>query len=100
MYINDEIPKYKKKSNKTVKKSKHKHLYKECLILDKSSGGYSKASYCTVCGKIGDIGVIETVKISNRLSRVLSQEELLDMYKDLEIKEVESIIKDKVVDID
>ena len=27
--FNDEIPKYKKKKNKTVKKSNHKHEYKQ-----------------------------------------------------------------------
>lgn len=97
MYFNDEIPKYKKKSKKAVAKSKHKHIYKDCLILDKSSGRYHKSVYCTICGKIGDTSIIETVSLSNRMYRVLSQEELLDMYKDLEVKEVENICKDSIV---
>lgn len=28
VYFNDEVPKYKKKVNKAVTKSKHKHTYK------------------------------------------------------------------------
>lgn len=97
MYIGNEIPKYKKRLNRTIKKSTHKHLYKDCLVLDKSSNCYHKGEYCTVCGKLADFSMIETIKISGRLSRVLSQEELLNMYKDLEIKEVDNIVKDRFI---
>ena len=100
MYTNDEIPKYKKKAIKTVKKSKHKHIYKDCLIHDANSRMYHKSSYCSICGKIGDFGIIETEKVSGRLSRVLSQDELLERYKDLEIKEVCDIVKTKVINMD
>lgn len=33
--MDSEIPKYKKKSNKTVSKSKHKHEYIGCLLHEK-----------------------------------------------------------------
>ena len=100
LYINDEIPKYKKKANKIVRKAKHKHLYKDCLILDRSSGYYHKGEYCTLCGKLANFSMLETVKASGRFSRMLSKKELLDAYEDLEIKEVENIVKDRVVKVD
>ena len=75
-------------------------MYKDCLLLDRSSGVYHKSRYCSICGKIGDFGIIETVKVSGRLSRVLSQSELLEKYKGLEIKKLDNIVKSKVVNID
>lgn len=98
-YIKDEIPKHKKKVKKTVKKSKHKHIYKDCLFFERNSNEYKKGEYCEVCGKIGDFKLFEGVRINNRLSRMLSQEEILEKYKDLEIKEVENLIEDKNVAI-
>lgn len=98
-YIKDEVPKYKKKVKKTVKKSKHKHIYKDCLFFVRSSNTYRKGEYCEVCGKIGDFNLLEGVKLDNRFSRMLSQEEILEKYKDLEIKEVGDLIKDKNVAI-
>lgn len=98
-YINDEIPRYKKKAEKTVIKSNHKHIYKECLFFEISSKRYRRGEYCTVCGKIGDFKILESVKMDNRLSRVLSQDEVLEKYKDLEIKEVNDLLKEKSVAI-
>lgn len=58
-----EIPKYLKQKESNVskanKKSKHKHEYAECLI-QYELGDYTNrivttlASYCIICGKIGD----------------------------------------------
>lgn len=65
----NEIPKYlkQKESNisKSNKKSKHKHLYEECLIRYKITYSWlpeerrnkihtSLSSYCTICGKLGN----------------------------------------------
>ena len=45
-YNENEIPKYKKKKNKTVKKSNHKHEYKECLVYVSDINGYFLCEYC------------------------------------------------------
>lgn len=64
-----EVAPYKKKSTgNTPKKSKHKHLYKPCVLsypddwwtkehLRRRRGSRTPiiGSYCPVCGKIGDI---------------------------------------------
>jgi len=52
----NEIPKYKKRSSKKrPRKSKHKHTYKECLLLESQHRRYMKGEYCSTCGKIGNI---------------------------------------------
>ncbi len=52
----DEIPKYKKKLgsdiSKAERKSKHKHEYKDCLLV--YNGSPYKGKYCVICGKIRD----------------------------------------------
>jgi hypothetical protein len=65
--INNDIPKYKKKSQrKPPKKSKHKHIYEPCLLeipLEWYAHPHERSgktcmkfgSYCPVCGKIGDM---------------------------------------------
>ena len=53
-YYDNEIPKYFKKKNPSIskakEKSKHKHLYIDCLLIE--DGRPYKSTYCTVCGKI------------------------------------------------
>lgn len=65
MNYDNEIPKYRKKAqHKAPKKSKHKHIYKDCMvsytqrILGEDKTIISKATYCPICGKIGDIKMI------------------------------------------
>lgn len=95
--IENEVPKYKKKSQKTVKKSKHKHTYKECLILDKKLNLHMIGEYCIICGKIGNVKLSESEKMENGYFRMLTQRELLEKHKDLELKEIESIFKNSHV---
>ena len=66
MNIVDDIPKYKKKSQKTPpKKSKHKHVYETCIIevpcewwnKPHARSGKTRShfySYCPICGKVGE----------------------------------------------
>lgn len=96
-YTDNEIPKYKKKSTKTVKKSKHKHTYKNCLIYDKNLKQHFVGEYCTVCNKIGSFKMSDTASHGNNYSRILSEEELVEKYKDYEVREVNDIFKDKEV---
>lgn len=52
--LENDIPKYKKKTKSNCSKSKsksdHKHQNKDCLLI--VDGRPYLASYCTVCGKI------------------------------------------------
>ena len=100
----EEIPKHKKKTksntSKSKVKSKHKHQYEECLLQYDSTFTYtnktvrmtSLASYCTVCGKIGDklkddkSIVKDYYQIINspfgKVTTCISDEELYEKYKD------------------
>ena len=93
--MDEEVPKYRKKAHKTVKKSSHKHLYKECLLCDKD-GNYSHATYCTECGKIGDIHFFEC-KREGRWGVMLSNEEVYEKYKHLITFEINNVCLDKYV---
>lgn len=90
----NEIPKHKKKKYRTVKKSSHKHKYKECLIVDNDDMCYL-GSYCIHCKKIGEIK-LPSIKEGNYLKH-MNKEELLKKYNYLEIKYVENIFKSKTI---
>ena len=94
----NEIPKYRKKINKTIKKAKHKHIYEICLLYDIKSKYYYKGSYCIICGKIGNFGM-ETKRNDMGLIQMLSQDELKQKYKDCKVKEVTNISKVKYVSL-
>lgn len=94
----NEIPKYKKKINQSIKKSKHKHIYETCLFYDMKSKYYYKGSYCIVCGKIGNWGM-ETKRNDMGLIQMLSQEELKQKYEDCKVKEIVNIGKVKYVSL-
>ena len=79
--FNDEIPKYKKKKNKTVKKSNHKHEYKQCLLYVDEIEDYVLADYCILCNKVGNIYV--TPK--------MTKQEMLKEYKKLTVKRVQKL---------
>jgi hypothetical protein len=85
---NEEIYKIKgKKQKKTSTKSKHKHTYEECLLL--SEDKVCRATYCTLCGKIGDRFIFETVPYNDRFNRMLTDEEIIEKYKHLKSFEVD-----------
>ena len=79
--FNDEIPKYKKKKNKTVKKSNHKHEYKQCLLYVDEIEDYVLADYCISCNKVGNIYV--TPK--------MTKQEMFKEYKNLTVKRVKKL---------
>lgn len=99
MNYNNEIPKYKKKSNKQNKKSKHKHTYKPCLIHEKEDNMYVRGEYCTICGKLNNIILFDTVETDNKCTRMLSEKEFIEKYKHYELKTINSLYKDKSVEI-
>ena len=92
---NEEIGKYKKKKNsgasKSNKKSKHKHIYEECLFSTKFYSTLEDCilhgSYCTICGKISKRGyrLREVVKTGEHSTRFMTNEEVLEKYKGLPI---------------
>lgn len=89
--IEQEIPKYKKKTksntSKSSNKAKHKHEYKECLLINKNSPYL--ASYCVICGKIYN-WTICTEKCEHGY-RMLNDEEVFEKYKNLEKYIVEDL---------
>ena len=94
---NDEIPKYRKKKSSVSsasKKSKHKHIYKDCLLI--MENGPHKAQYCTICGKIGNIEFFETEKVNGGY-RMLTDTEIYNKYKDVIRSKIESIFQKYVV---
>lgn len=80
----DEIPKHRRRKNKSAKKSDHKHIYKD--ILAKHDGRYVREERCEICGKTGLIRYFESERTESGNYRVLTSEEILEKYKDLEMK--------------
>lgn len=94
---NNEIPKYRKKKPSvsiSSKKSKHKHIYKDCLLIAENRP--HKAKYCIVCGKIGNTEFFETEKVNGGY-KMLTDAEIYDKYKNIERFEIESIFQKYVV---
>ena len=69
-YLNDDVPRYRKKSCKgSPPKSKHKHEYEHCVFVypmpdykatvasgrNEDREVCTLGTYCPICGKIGDI---------------------------------------------
>lgn len=102
MIIEDEVGKHKKKKESSIsksdRKSKHKHEYKDCLLIDKDNYPH-KAIYCEICGKINDVSFFESEKINERCYKFLNFKEVFEKYKNLEKFYVNSIW-DKYVGLD
>ena len=122
MIQENEIPKYLKSTesniSKSNRKSKHKHLYDECLIQYKND--FIKktivtklSSYCTVCGKIGrrfdkNKTIVKDYKreIDSQFPRykctsIIPGDELYERYHDkMPVFFVENIFKEKYVDLE
>lgn len=106
-----EIPKYKKKKESSVSKSKmkakHKHDYScECLLKQrilyysgKTEWCYAKVTYCSICGKIQNYHFGEAIETENGLYRMLTKEEFLEKYKNLEVVETNEFFKLKYIPI-
>lgn len=86
----NEVPKYKKKKNSSTSdarmKAKHKHSYKECLLV--ADGTPRRATYCTICGKIGNVNFFEGMKTEQGYYRMLRSDEIFRKYCKLETFEV------------
>lgn len=88
-----EVPKHRKKkqssTSKARTKSKHRHIYKDCLFINNKVGWPYKGQYCIFCGKIGEIDLFEAVKVSGGYRRRLIESEIIEKYKYLEKIEIE-----------
>lgn len=84
--IENEIPQHKKKKKSSVSKSRekstHKHEYIECLLVCK--GHPHHATYCKICGKVGNVAFFESEKTERGFYRTLDCDEVFEKYKDLE----------------
>ena len=96
-----EIQKYRKKKpsvSSTSKKSKHKHMYRDCLLVAENRP--HKAQYCTICGKIGNIEFFETEKVDTgygKAYRMLTDTEIYDKYKNIVKFEIEFVFQKYVI---
>lgn len=95
--IDNEIPKYRKKRKSSVskskEKSKHKHEYVDCLLVEPDKRLH-KATYCKVCGKIGNVNFFETEESNHGrygIYRMLNKDEIFKKYKDLKQIHVDNI---------
>ena len=83
--IDNEIPKHRKKKQSSISKSgtksKHKHEYKEVLLIHNDRPHW--ATVCKICGKIGDLHFFETEKCEFGY-RSLDADEVFEKYNDLE----------------
>lgn len=115
MIQDQEAPKYHKSKDSNVskisKKSKHKHLYEECLI--RYDYAFMKPtitclrSYCTICGKIGerfnnDKSVVsdyirKSTAFNRNYSSYISSDELYEQYKNrLPVFKLDNMFDDRV----
>ena len=92
----EEIPKHVKRKRSSVskskEKSKHKHEYVDCLLIEDDRKPH-KASYCKICGKIGDVKFFESEKTDHGTYRVLNAEEVFEKYKDLPQMHIKDIFQ-------
>ena len=99
--IDNEIPKHRKKkqssTSKYSTKSKHKHEYKEVLLIHNNRPHW--AIVCKICGKIGDLHFFETEKRDEGYYRSLDSDEVFEKSKHLEKYYIEDIWQ-KYVPID
>jgi hypothetical protein len=101
MMDNGEIPKYRKKKKSSTSKAKmkadHQHEYVVCLFVE--NGYPRRGTYCKVCGKIGNIAFHEVQRLPDGCFRVMDDDEVFEMYKDLEQIEIESVFQ-RYINID
>ena len=91
--LNNEIPKHRKKkqspTSKSSTKSKHKHEYKEVLLIHNDRPHW--AAVCKICGKIGDLHFFEAESYRDGMWRQLDYDEVYKKYNDLENIVIEDI---------
>ena len=88
-FESNDTPKYIKKKNSSTSKadakSKHKHEYVDCLLVERENNYPYPASYCKICGKVGYSSCFEiTENTDSGYRRLLSNEEIFEKYKELE----------------
>lgn len=90
-----EIPKHKKKTksstSKSSSKSNHKHEYRECLFIEREH--VYRGTYCSICGKIGDVHFFEAERSDDGLYIQLDYDKVFEKYKHLDQIEVEDIFQ-------
>lgn len=77
----------KKKTKVKPKKSNHKHIYEQVLVHYEDFSTICRADRCTICGKINNVDTGTCVNVENGHYRALTNEEILEKYKDLPLIE-------------
>lgn len=98
---NDEIPKQRKKKESSVSKSKnkakHRHEYKDCLFIEEDY--VHKGAYCTICGKVKQFDFFDGAEKTTGGWLMLTGEELLEKYSDIEQIKVDKYFLTKYIDL-
>ena len=98
-FATEENSRYRKKkqsnSSKARAKPDHKHIKQECLLICKPNQIYH-SHYCAICGEIIDwqISMVkENYGSFGMVYRELNYKEIMEKYKDLEVKEITDIFE-------
>lgn len=105
-----EVGKYLKKKDSDTsnakKKSKHKHIYTDCLLINVGKDYLPNhnvllGSYCSVCGKINNWQVVWDMELVNgyRFHNIVTDEDVLRRYSHLPKFEIENIYRTEKVDL-
>lgn len=90
----DEKTKYRKKSSKKGKKrANHKHEYEEVLIRNYPYAFHKVClmNRCKVCGNLRAKEILMINPVEDGYSTMMTNEEILEKYKDLEIFDYEKL---------
>ena len=91
----NEVPRYRKRAQKHgSKKSDHKHSYSKCVFeygvysFDRRRGhilgdktAFGIGTYCTVCGKIGEVNFVNAWEELNPETRTLPYFRIQDCFQ-------------------
>ena len=77
----------KKKTKVKTKKSNHKHIYEQVLVHYEDFFTICRADHCTICGKINNVQTGICFKTENGYYQHLTNEEILEEYKNLPLIE-------------
>lgn len=109
--MDNEIGKYikKKESNtsKAGKKAKHKHIYKDCILINVGrpympNKNVFLGNYCEICGKVDNWRMVWDVERNGpyEVFSRLTDEQIKEQYKHLPQFEVDNICKVEKVNVD
>lgn len=86
----DELPYKKRAKHKALPRASHKHIYKDCILIDTKEHPYL-AEYCEICGRVQRVQFGLADRLNNGCYRMLSPEEIHQRHTDLPVFQIENI---------